>query len=63
MKGFKKGFVVINGFNIGRYWSRGPQRTLYIPAPLLKEKDNEVIIVEQEGYKVPVVNIIDKHYL
>ncbi len=27
-----KGVVWINGFNLGRYWSRGPQRTLFVPA-------------------------------
>lgn len=62
MKGFKKGFVTVNGFNIGRYWARGPQRSLYLPAPLLKE-DNEIIVVEQEGYKQASLNISDKHYL
>lgn len=62
MKGFKKGFVTVNGFNIGRYWARGPQRSLYLPAPLLKD-DNEIIIVEQEGYKHASLNIGDKHYL
>ena len=31
-----KGIVLVNGFNIGRYWSIGPQKTYYIPAPLLK---------------------------
>lgn len=62
MKGFKKGFVTVNGFNIGRYWARGPQRSLYLPAPLLKE-ENEIIVVEQEGYKQASLNIGDKHYL
>lgn len=62
MKGFAKGIVFINGFNIGRYWNRGPQRTLYIPAPLLKAT-NEVVVFEQESYKKPVVKIIDKHLL
>lgn len=62
MKGFKKGFVTVNGFNIGRYWARGPQRSLYLPAPLLKE-ENEIIVVEQEGYKHASLNIGDKHYL
>lgn len=62
MKGFIKGFVVVNGFNIGRYWSRGPQRSLYLPAPILRE-DNEIIIVEQEGYIQPFVAIGDRHYL
>lgn len=62
MRGFKKGFVIVNGFNIGRYWKVGPQRTLYLPAPLLKNT-NEIIIVEQEGYLKNQVKIIDKHLL
>jgi len=42
-----KGVVFVNGFNLGRYWSYGgPQRTLYLPAPLLKEGINEVIVYE-----------------
>lgn len=40
-----KGFVEINGFNIGRYWSIGPQGTLYVPGELLKE-NNIIRIVE-----------------
>ena len=61
-KGFGKGFILVNGFNIGRYWKKGPQRTLYIPAPLLKE-ENEITVVEQEGYKTPSIIIGDKHRL
>ncbi len=38
-----KGVAWINGFNLGRYWSRGPQRTLYVPAPILQEGRNEVV--------------------
>lgn len=40
-----KGFVEINGFNLGRYWSVGPQGTLYVPGDLLKE-NNIIRIVE-----------------
>lgn len=47
LKGFTKGCVFINGFNLGRYWNIGPERTLYIPSPLLKE-ENEIVIFEQE---------------
>ena len=43
--GWEKGFVEINGFNIGRYWSVGPQGTLYVPGELLKE-ENTIRIVE-----------------
>lgn len=62
MKGFKKGIVLVNGVNIGRYWSRGPQRTLYLPAPFLKER-NEIIILDQEGSAPSEVPIIDRHML
>lgn len=37
-----KGVVFVNGFNVGRYWNAGPQKTLYIPAPLLKTGENQV---------------------
>ncbi len=48
---FTKGFVVINGFNIGRYWEIGPQQTLYVPASLLKDGENEIIVFESDGLK------------
>ncbi len=44
-----KGIVIINGYNIGRYWDIGPQRTLFVPAPLLLTGKNEVIIFELHG--------------
>lgn len=47
---FKKGFVTINGFNIGRYWEIGPQGTLYVPASLLKKGKNEVVIFESDSF-------------
>ena len=48
---FSKGFVTINGFNIGRYWEIGPQKTLYVPASLLKSGENEIIVFESDGLK------------
>lgn len=48
---FKKGFVVINGFNLGRYWEIGPQKTLYVPAGILKNGENEIIVFESDGIK------------
>ncbi|MDY0908673.1 beta-galactosidase family protein [Microbacterium sp. CFBP9034] len=44
-----KGSVWINGANIGRYWSRGPQHTLYVPAPLLHVGRNEIIVLELQS--------------
>ncbi|ELU09030.1 hypothetical protein CAPTEDRAFT_226658 [Capitella teleta] len=46
LKGWGKGFVIVNGFNIGRYWDLGPQETLYLPGPLLKKGNNEIFIFE-----------------
>lgn len=47
--GWGKGCVLVNGFNIGRFWEIGPQRRLYIPAPLLKKGTNTIIVFESEG--------------
>lgn len=61
---FTKGFVVINGFNIGRYWDIGPQVTLYLPASLLKEGKNEIIVFESDTIKgESVIELTDKPIL
>jgi beta-galactosidase len=50
LDGFKKGFVTVNGHNLGRYFNAaGPQKTLYVPAPFLKEGENEIIVFESDG--------------
>ena len=47
MAGWGKGLVWINGFNLGWYWPLlGPQMTTYIPGPLLRVGDNEVVLLE-----------------
>ncbi len=61
---FTKGFVVVNGFNLGRYWEIGPQQTLYLPASLLNIGENEIIVFESDGIKgVPQVEFCDKPIL
>ncbi len=50
LDGFHHGFVAVNGFNLGRYYNdAGPQKTLYCPAPMLKEGENEVIVFEMDS--------------
>ena len=49
-EGWSKGVIWINGVNLGRYWSVGPQGTLYIPGNLLKE-ENTVRILELHNPK------------
>ncbi len=43
---FGHGYIWINGFNLGRYDSAGPQMTLYCPGHLLKNSKNELIILD-----------------
>jgi beta-galactosidase len=64
LKGFTKGCVFVNGFNLGRFWNIGPQKSLYLPGSLLKtDGENEIIVFEQEGFANPVIEIKDTHDL
>lgn len=70
MKGWSKGIVFLNGFNLGRFWYIGPQQTLYVPAPLLRKGDNQILIFEQEasGMSVefldaPILDENDERYV
>ncbi|MFF2898697.1 beta-galactosidase family protein [Streptomyces sp. NPDC057966] len=46
LDGWTKGNAWVNGFALGRYWSRGPQRSLYVPAPVLRAGTNEIVVLE-----------------
>lgn len=59
---FTKGFVTVNGFNLGRFWNIGPQLSLYLPWPLLKE-NNEITVFEEESCTEPAVYLRDYHIL
>ena len=49
-----QGVAWVNGFNLGWYWpDRGPQMTLFIPGPLLRPGNNEVILLEM--HRLPEV--------
>ncbi len=41
-----KGFVWVNGHNLGRSWSIGPQQSLFLPAPWLKRGLNQVVVFD-----------------
>ncbi|MBO7741686.1 MAG: hypothetical protein J6S21_03950, partial [Victivallales bacterium] len=55
-----KGQVWVNGFNLGRYWDRGPSKTLYVPAPVLKSGENQVVVMEWEKFTTDAVTFADK---
>lgn len=58
---FTKGFVLVNGFNLGRYYNpAGPTKTLYIPAPLLKQGENEIIVFESDSCVEPIVEFLSE---
>lgn len=60
LSGWGKGFVSINGFNIGRFWEIGPQQRLYVPGPLLNQGKNEVIVFETEGKVTEVITFTNQ---
>jgi beta-galactosidase len=45
-----KGQLWVNGHVMGRFWNIGPQKTLYIPGPWLKQGVNEVIVFDIDGH-------------
>jgi beta-galactosidase len=46
MSGYKKGYVWVNGHNLGRYWDIGPQTRLYCPASWLKPGANTIVVLD-----------------
>jgi beta-galactosidase len=41
-----KGFVWVNGHNLGRVWSIGPQQSLFLPGAWLRKGLNEVVVFD-----------------
>lgn len=64
MEAWGKGIVFVNGHHLGRYWSVGPQQTLYLPGCWLKKGANEITVIEfnkvpsatLKGVKTPVLD-------
>ncbi|KAI7790168.1 putative beta-galactosidase-1-like protein 2 [Triplophysa rosa] len=44
---WSKGVVFVNGRNLGRHWSVGPQKGLYLPGPWLRSGDNQIVVFEE----------------
>jgi beta-galactosidase len=47
MSSWGKGIVFVNGHHLGRYWSVGPQQTLYLPGVWLHKGLNDIQVFEQ----------------
>ncbi len=62
--GFSHGFITVNGKNIGRYYNeRGPQKTLYVPAPFLKKGKNEIVVFETDSVCDGMIEFTDTYDL
>lgn len=64
MEEWSKGIVFINGFNVGRYWNEGPQKTLYIPWAILKSGQNIIEVFElHKSNECKIVRFMANHIL
>lgn len=49
LRKWEKGFVYVNGHNLGRYWNIGPQYDLYVPGCWLRKGKNEIVIFDAKN--------------
>ena len=59
LPGFKKGVIFVNGRILSRYWEVGPQHSAYLPAPFMRKGENEIIVLELDGFDRPVAVLDD----
>ena len=50
-----KGFVWLNGHNLGRTWNIGPQESIFVPAPWLRQGTNDVVVFDYA--EVPPISL------
>ena len=58
MKGWKKGFVWVNGHNLGRFWDAGPQERLFVPGAWLWRGQNEIVVFDIEKTRAPALRCV-----
>ena len=49
--GLSKGIAFLNRQPLGRFWSIGPEFTLYTPGPWLHTGANEIVLFDLQGTK------------
>ncbi|MGA8743757.1 MAG: beta-galactosidase family protein [Terracidiphilus sp.] len=54
-----KGTAFLNGRPLGRFWSIGPEFTLYTPGPWLRPGANEIILFDLQGKSSESISTID----
>ena len=71
MSTWGKGFVWVNGHCLGRFWSVGPQQTLYLPGCWLRKGKNSIVVLDitgprktsVKGFTKPNVSELHREYL
>jgi beta-galactosidase len=58
--GLSKGIAFLNGHALGRFWSVGPEFTLYTPGPWLHAAPNDVVIFDLQGTAREALKTIDR---
>jgi len=61
--GWGKGVAWVNGFNLGRYWRRGPHHTLYVPSAVVRAGENEIMVFETSGLTSAIARFVAKPVL
>lgn len=59
MHGFGKGFVFLNGHNLGKYWYIGPQQTIYVPAVWLNKGENHIAVFDELKGDHQIITTLD----
>jgi beta-galactosidase len=60
VRAFGKGAAWLNGVNLGRIWSIGPQHDLYAPAPWFHRGENNVVVFDLETRDAPTMRGVDQ---
>ncbi|MCI6504553.1 MAG: beta-galactosidase, partial [Prevotella sp.] len=71
MSTWGKGLVWVNGHCLGRFWSVGPQQTLYLPGCWLRKGKNSIMVLDitgprktsVKGFTKPNVSELHREYL
>lgn len=56
--GWGEGYVLVNGFLLGRYRRTGPQRTLFVPAPVIRSGANTIVVLELDHLDDPTLRLV-----
>ncbi|KAF9884549.1 hypothetical protein FE257_001494 [Aspergillus nanangensis] len=64
LPGWIRGVAYVNGHNLGRYWTIGPQQQLYVPGVWLKLKNNVVTVLNLEitGHEGPIQGVAKRSW-